>query len=311
MEKENVKVDKENAQKKREYTAGSSELIYEGKRTLGSIFGAFLYAAGINLFVVPANLYTGGLMGICQVIRTLMAEYLHLTFSNMDIAGIIYYLINIPIFILAFTRMGKRFFGKTVVSVTAMSVFLSLIPTVQIVDDVMAASVVGALISGAGVGIILRMGASGGGMDVVGVLLTRWRRDFSVGKVNLLVNLALYGTCLFLFDVQIVVYSLINAAVYSIAMDKVHTQNINVEVNVITKAGTDALEKKVFEELGRGITKWNSVGAYTHEQSQILYIMLSKYEVNRLKAIIHEYDPNAFIVVNEGVSVDGNYLKKL
>ena len=291
--------------------AGSSELIYEGKRTLGSIFGAFLYAAGINLFVVPANLYTGGLMGICQVIRTLMAEYLHLTFSNMDIAGIIYYLINIPIFILAFTRMGKCFFGKTVVAVTAMSVFLSLIPTVQIVDDVMAASVVGALISGAGVGIILRMGASGGGMDVVGVLLTRWRRDFSVGKVNLLVNLALYGTCLFLFDVQIVVYSLINAAVYSIAMDKVHTQNINVEVNVITKAGTDALEKKVFEELGRGITKWNSVGAYTHEQSQILYIMLSKYEVNRLKAIIHEYDSNAFIVVNEGVSVDGNYLKKL
>ncbi len=358
MEKENIKVDKENAQKKREYMAGSSELIYEGKRTLGSIFGAFLYAAGINLFVVPANLYTGGLMGICQVIRTLMAEYLHLTFSNMDIAGIIYYLINIPIFILAFTRMGKCFFGKTVVAVTAMSVFLSLIPTVQIVDDVMAASVVGALISGAGVGIILRMGASGGGMDVVGVLLTRWRRDFSVGKVNLLVNLALYGTCLFLFDVQIVVasgggmdvvgvlltrwrrdfsvgkvnllvnlalygtclflfdvqivvYSLINAAVYSIAMDKVHTQNINVEVNVITKAGTDALEKKVFEELGRGITKWNSVGAYTHEQSQILYIMLSKYEVNRLKAIIHEYDSNAFIVVNEGVSVDGNYLKKL
>ena len=311
MEKENVKVDKENAQKKRAYMAGSSELIYEGKRTLGSIFGAFLYAAGINLFVVPANLYTGGLMGICQVIRTLLAEYLHLTFSNMDIAGIIYYLINIPIFILAFTRMGKRFFGKTVVAVTAMSVFLSLIPTVQIVDDVMAASVVGALISGAGVGIILRMGASGGGMDVVGVLLTRWRRDFSVGKVNLLVNLALYGTCLFLFDVQIVVYSLINAAVYSIAMDKVHTQNINVEVNVITKAGTDALEKKVFEELGRGITKWNSMGAYTHEQSQILYIMLSKYEVNRLKAIIHEYDPNAFIVVNEGVSVDGNYLKKL
>lgn len=302
---------KENAQKRKAHAAGSSELIYEGKRTLGSIVGAFLYAAGINLFVVPAGLYTGGLMGICQVIRTLLSEYLHLTFSNMDIAGIIYYLINIPIFILAFARMGKRFFGKTLITVTAMSVFLSLIPTAQVVDDVMAASVVGALISGAGVGIVLRMGSSGGGMDVVGVLLTRWRRDFSVGKVNLFVNLALYGTCLFLFDVQIVVYSLINAAVYSIAMDKVHTQNINVEVNVITKAGTGDLEKKVFEELGRGITKWNSMGAYTHEQSQILYIMLSKYEVNRLKAIIHEYDPNAFIVVNEGVSVDGNYLKKL
>ena len=67
-------------------------LIYEGKRSLFSILGAFLYAAGINLFVVPAELYTGGLMGICQVIRTLLAEALGLNFQGVDIAGIIYYI---------------------------------------------------------------------------------------------------------------------------------------------------------------------------------------------------------------------------
>lgn len=289
----------------------AAELLYETKRTLGSVFGAFLYAAGINFFVVPASLYSGGVMGICQVIRTLLVEYLHLNFSSVDIAGIIYYLINIPIFFLAYTRMGKRFFLKTLVTVTTITVFMSLIPTAVVVEDVMAACVVGGIVSGAGVGIILRMGSSGGGMDVVGVLLTRWKRDFSVGKINLLVNLVLYGSCLFLFDVEIVVYSVIFASVYSVAMDKVHIQNINVEVNVITKANTTALEKEVFEELGRGITKWSTLGAYTYEQSHILYIMLSKYEVNRLKSMIHKHDPNAFIVVNEGVSVDGNYLKKL
>lgn len=288
-----------------------AEMLYEAKRTFGSILGAFLYAAGINLFVVPASLYTGGVMGICQVIRTLLVEYLHLNFSNLDIAGIIYYMINIPIFLIAFTRLGKKFFLKTLVTVTAMTAFVSLIPAVQIVEDVMAACVVGGIVSGAGVGIILRMGSSGGGMDVVGVLLTRWKRDFSVGKINLLVNLVLYGSCLFLFDMEIVVYSIIYAAVYSVAIDKVHIQNINVEVNIITKTNTTALEKEVFEELGRGITKWTTLGAYTYEQSHILYIMLSKYEVHRLKSIIRKYDPNAFIVVNEGVSVDGNYLKKL
>lgn len=285
--------------------------IHEGQRILVSIFGAFLYAAGINLFVVPAGLYTGGLMGLCQVIRTVLAEFCHLDFQGFDIAGVIYYIINVPIFIIAFTRMGRKFFFKTLISVTAITVFMSAVPAVVIVEDAMAACVVGGIISGAGIGILLRMGSSGGGMDVIGVLLTRWKKDFSVGKVNLLVNLVLYGTCLFLFDVEIVVYSIIYAAVYSVAMDKVHTQNINVEVNVITKADTTALEKEVFEELGRGITKWTSMGAYTYEKSHILYIMLSKYEVNRLKAIVHKYDPNAFIVVNEGVSVDGNYLKKL
>ena len=288
-----------------------NQFLHETKRTLGGVFGAFLYAAGVNLFVVPAGLYTGGVMGICQVIRTLLTDYLHISFGNMDIAGIIYYLINIPIFILAYTRMGRKFFVKTLITVTAMSAFCAVIPTVEIVEDVMAACVVGGIVSGAGVGIILRMGSSGGGMDVVGVLLTMWKKNFSVGKINLIVNLVLYGTCLFLFDVEIVIYSLIYAAVYSVAIDKVHVQNINVEVNIITKMNTTAMEKEVFDQLGRGITKWTTLGAYTYEQSHILYIMLSKYEVNQLKAIVHKYDPNAFIVVNEGVSVDGNYLKKL
>ncbi|MCM1189976.1 MAG: YitT family protein [bacterium] len=286
-------------------------LIDEGKRCLVCLAGALLYAAGINLFVVPSGLYTGGLMGICQVIRTLLAQFLHLSFQNFDIAGIIYYIINIPIFIIAFTRMGRKFFGKTVLTVTAMTVFMSVIPPTVIVEDAMAACIVGGIISGTGVGFVLRMGSSGGGMDVVGVLLTKWKNDFSVGKVSLLVNLALYAACFFLFDVEVVVYSIIYAAVYSVAMDKMHTQNINVEVNVITKADTTVMEKEVFQELGRGITKWSALGAYTYDRSHVLYILLSKYEVNHLKTIIHKHDPNAFIVVNEGVSVVGNYLKKL
>lgn len=289
----------------------SKFLFDEGKKTLTCIVGAFLYAAGINLFVVPSGLYTGGVMGICQVIRTLLAEFIHVEFSTFDIAGVIYYLINIPIFIVAFTKIGRRFLTKTIISVTAMTLFLSLIPVTVVVEDSMAACVVGGIISGTGSGILLRMGASGGGMDVVGVLLARWKQDFSVGKVGLLVNLVLYITCAFLFDIEIVVYSVIYAAVYSVAMDRVHTQNINVEVHVITKADTTALEKEVFQELGRGVTKWSTLGAYTYDRSHILYIMLSKYEVGRLRNIVHKYDPNAFIVLNEGVSVIGHYLKKL
>lgn len=286
-------------------------LIDEGKKILVCIVGAFLYAAGINLFVVPSGLYTGGVMGFCQVIRTMLSEFLHVEFTAFDIAGVIYYMINVPIFIVAFAKIGRKFLAKTVISVTAMTLFLSLIPVTVVVEDVMAACVVGGIISGAGSGILLRMGSSGGGMDVVGVLLTRWKQDFSVGRVGLLVNLALYVTCAFLFDIEIVVYSVIYAAVYSVAMDRVHTQNINVEVHVITKADTTALEKEVFQELGRGVTKWSTLGAYTYDRSHILYIMLSKYEVGRLRNIVHKYDPDAFIVMNEGVSVIGHYLKKL
>ena len=287
------------------------ELLYEGKRTVTCILAALMYAVGLNLFVVPAQLYSGGLMGVCQVVRTLLVDYLHMNFQSFDIAGIIYYIINIPIFIIAFARMGRKFFAKTMVTVTAMTLFLSVVPTAQVVEDNMAACVVGGIISGAGIGIVLRMASSGGGLDVVGVLLTKWKRDFSVGKVYLIVNMTLYLVCLFLLDMEIVVYSVIFAAVHSLAIDKVHTQNINVEANIITKSNNVALEKAIMEEMGRGITKWTTLGAYTYEQSHMLYITLSKYEVSRLKAVVRQYDPNAFIVINEGVTVDGNFLKKL
>lgn len=286
-------------------------LVYETKRTLISILGSVMYAVGVNLFVVPAQLYSGGVMGLCQIIRTLLVDVAGVNFGNFDFAGVIYYVFNIPLFILAYTRMGKKFFVKTVIAVTAMSVALSAIPTTMIVSDAMAACVVGGIISGAGVGLVLRMGSCGGGMDIVGMIMTQWKRDFSVGKINLLVNLALYGSCLFLFDVEIVVYSIIYAAAYSLAMDKVHIQNINVEAMIITKADTKEMEEAIFDDLYRGMTKWNAMGAYTHDESHILYVLLSKYEVPRLKALVRKYDPNAFIVINEGVSVQGNFLKKL
>lgn len=286
-------------------------LLYEIKRTLVCVAAAFLYALGVNLFIVPAGLYSGGVMGISQVIRTLLSRFAGLDFGGFDVAGLIYYMINIPLFLLAFTRLGKTFFVKTLVAVTAMTLFLSMVPVQVIVEERMASCVVGSIISGSGMGLMLRMASSSGGLDVVGLIVSRWKQDFSVGKAGLVVNLALYGICFFLFDIETVVYCIIYAAVSSMAMDRVHTQNINVEANIITKADTAEMERVIFAELNRGITIWNTQGAYTHQQSHMLYITLSKYEVSRLKAVVHQYDPHAFIVLNEGVHVDGNFLKKL
>lgn len=277
-----------------------------------SIVGAFLYAAGLNLFVVPAGLYTGGFMGIAQLIRTLLVNGLHLPLQNFDIAGIVYYLLNIPVFIIAFTKIGKRFFVKTMITVTAMTIFLSIIPTIALLpDDVLAASLIGGLVSGYGLGLALKMGSSSGGMDVIGIMMIRSPWHFSVGKANLVVNVALYAIYVFIFDIPTVIYSVIFAAIHSFTIDSAHAQNINVEASVITKKSCPEMEQEIFNKLGRGITRWQSTGAYTNEQSQVLYIMLSKYEEHELRNIIEEYDPDAFIVFNEGVSVFGHFLKKL
>lgn len=287
-------------------------VLYETKRLMGAVGGMLLYAVGMNLFIVPQGLYTGGVMGMCQVIRTLLTQYAGLTL-HFDIAGIIYYLLNIPLFFVAMKKLGRIFSTKTLVCVTAMSLFLSIVPSPEkpIMQDILASCLIGGILCGSGIGISLKMGSSDGGTDVLGVLLIRWKRDFSVGKVNLLVNVVLYLGCLFLFDVQTVIYSLIYASVSAFSVDKVHSQNINVEVNIITKNVSEDMEQEIFGKMERGITKWKALGAYTDQNTEVLYVVVSKYEVGRLKHIVRKYDPHAFVVVNEGVNVDGHFLKKL
>ena len=287
------------------------EIKDESKKIVGLIFGSLIYSAGINLFVVPSNLYMSGLLGWCQLIRTLLEECLHLSSLNFDIAGIIYYLINIPILLIAIMKVGKKFLLKTLIALTSSTVFLTVIPIVAIVQDRLTACVIGGIMAGVGLGLCLRMGCTFGGIDVIGVMITCQKNNFSVGKLNLIVNFILYCVCVFIFDIEVVIYSLIFAAIYAVSADKIHIQNINVEVKVVTKANVESLQREVLHKLGRGMTKWIAEGVYTKEDASILYILLSKYEVARLKVIIHKHDPNAFVVINEGVSVDGNYIKRL
>lgn len=283
-------------------------------RLLGAVFGTFLYAAGMNLFLVPLNLYSGGLMGICQLIRTFLVGYLHFPFHGFDIAGIIYYIFDIPLVYLAFRVMGKSFCVKTVVCITTMTVFLTVIPipkTMMLTDDVLTSAIIGGIICGFGTGLTLMMGASTGGMDIISMYLIRKNGNYSVGKISLVVNLFVYAICLFLFNIKLVIYSVIFAVVSSMATDRVHAQNINVEIFVITKKDSTEMERDVLEHLGRGLTRWNATGGYTQENVEILYILLSKYELSQLRQIIHKHDPDAFVVAKEHVQVNGNYLKKL
>ena len=203
---------------------------------------------------------------------------------------------------------------ETVVCVTIVTALLSLIPIPEqpiLPDDRLACCVIGGMICGVGMGLALKCGGSLGGTDIVGMMLIKWRRDFRVGRVNMAVNVVLYGVCLFLFNVPTVIYSLIYAFVSAFAIDKVHAQTINVEVRVITKKKDEEMEKEIFSELDRGVTRWEAIGAYTEEPVHVLYILASKYELSQLRNIIYRHDPHAFMVIDEGVSVLGNYKTRL
>ncbi|MDD5934627.1 MAG: YitT family protein [Clostridiales bacterium] len=278
-----------------------------------ALFGTLVLAAGINLFIVPIGLYNGGFVGIAQIIRTILIEHFELSFGNTDIAGIISFILNIPLFLLAYFKISKPFFIRTFICVLFQSICFTIvkIPSTPIIVDPLSACFIGGLVVGVGTGITLRAGASSGGVDIIGVFLTKKYHNFSVGKIAIIVNMFVYGTCLFLFDIEVVIYSVIYTLILSVVIDKVHLQNICMEVMIFTKTDMEKIQSYIRDELQRGSTSWSGIGGYTQENTNIIYAVISKYEYVDLKRHIHELDENAFVVCKEDVGVSGTFAKRI
>ena len=280
-------------------------------RCAGIVAGAVLYSLGLNLFVVPAGLYTGGIMGFAQLLRTLIV---HLTGLEMkfDIAGVINYAINLPILCIAWRRVDHRAVFKTLLSVTSTTIFLSLVPRTDILGgDKLAECLIGGTLCGCGIGITLWMGGTSGGMDVIGMMLLKKGSHTSIGHVNLIWNLALYAICAAAFNLSTAIYSVLFSFVSTTAMDKLHMQNINVEVTVVTKVLSPEMEREILVDLHRGITRYEGIGEYTGQPVHIFYILVNKYEIGQLRAIVLKHDPHPIIVAKDGAVVYGNNKKKL
>ena len=230
---------------------------------------------------------------------------------SFDIAGVINFLINVPLFFMAFRSLSRKFFLGTLLSLITQTVCFSLIPipVVPILDDVLASLIIGAIVGALGIGMTLVSGASGGGTDIVGVYAALHWKAFSVGKIQLLFNALVYSLCAFLFDLPIAIYSIIYAAVYSFVLDKVHLQNIEMSLMIFTK--NPEIKNRILKDFVRGVTYWKGLGAYTQTETEVLVTIVSKDEVNELRRMITQLDPKAFIIVNEGLQITGNFIKRL
>ena len=285
----------------------------EGMKLPVIILGAAVYAMGFNVFMRPLHLYAGGVMGFAQLIKYGLS-LLGFDVPGVDITGIIYYILNVPGMVVACRRMRKRFIAKTVVAITAVTLLLLVIPSpsAPVLESIIGNAMVGGLICGAGVGIILLMGACDGGVDLIGILLINRNGNTSVGRVSLITSAVLYSIMLFLFDIPTVIYSLIYSVFGSIATDRIHAQNISTQVTVLTKIpDTRGMEVEVMSRLHRGMTEIDANGIFTGEPVKMFIIFINKHESARLHGIIKAHDPNAFIVENEGVRIEGNFLRKL
>ena len=281
-------------------------------RLAAGVFGGILMAAGINLIIVPQGMYSGGLYGLCQVIRTLIVTNLGVQ-TSVDLAGILYLLVNLPLIALAWRSLGREFvLGMAVVTVVN-SVALAGIPSpaTPIIADKLTSCLLGGIISGFSSGLILTCGCSTGGLDVLGLYLSKLGKGFTVGRFSITFNAALYTLCAVLFDLSTAIYSAIYVVFQALFLDRVHQQNISVQMLIFTKEDPERLNQTILEKLDRSFTLWEGRGGYSHDQVHVLCVCLSKYEVVSVQMALSEIDPHAFTIIQEGIRVGGNFGRHL
>lgn len=277
------------------------------------VAGALIYSVGMNFFVASMGLYAGGVMGISQIIQSIVVEKLHVDLGGFNLSAVLYSLLNVPLFIMAMRSIGKQFLIKTAINVVCVTFFLSVVPVpkVPIIEEQITCALIGGIICGAGAGITLRAGGSGGGLEILGVYLAKKGKSISIGKLSMVINGIIYGICVLLFDVSVAIYCIIYAVFTAFMVDKAHTQSINVQVLIFTKSSGNAIREMIIKEFNRSATLWKGVGGYTEKETVIVCSVLSKYEAAILRRMVKEADPHAFLILNEGCHIYGNFPKHL
>ena len=271
------------------------------------IAGSALYALSVNLFLSPLSLFAGGIVGTAQLVRNLLG----LTDVSFDIVGILNLSFNIPLFILAYKAIAKKTFYGTAVSLIVQTMILSFIPTpsMPLISDTLAGIMISGILGGIGCGIVLSNGGTAGGLDLLGLYLTGRLKDFSVGKLAMFYNACLYSICGILYDPGTAIYSVLWIVFFSLAVDRYHTQNIEVELMIFTHKPEVA--QMILSKYVRGVTQWDGIGAYTNEKTSVLVSIVAKKEEAEVRHDILKIDPKAFIITHDPIRVTGGYQKRL
>ena len=270
------------------------------KKYLVLIIGSLIYSAGLEIFLVPNNIIDGGIVGI-----SIMASYL----TGIPF-GVYMLVLNLPFLYLGYKQIGKTFAISTIISIIALSIFSEFLePVPQITQDYFLAAIFGGIIAGAGVGLVIRLGGSLDGTEITAIILDR-KTSFSVGEVVMFFNLFILGAAGFVFGWDKAMYSLVTYFIISKMIDVVLKGLDESYAVMIVSDEYEEIADALMHRLGRGVTYLHGQGAYTGDDKQVLYCVVTRLEVVKLKEIALEKDETAFVTINPVHDIVGGRFKK-
>jgi len=259
--------------------------------------GSFILAFGVNTILIPQQFLSGGALGISLI--------LHYLFSHLGV-GFLYLLVNIPFALLGWFSVSRRFMYYTAFGVAVFSFAASVIPSTSLfnIDNQILAAILAGIICGIGVGIILRSAGSSGGLAILAVYLNK-KWEIRPGWTYSLFNSVILVGGAIIFSLEMALYTLIYIFTMGKVIDAVITGFNQRKQILIISDQPDLLAQEILKHLNRGVTFLEGEGAYTHKSKHIIFSIVSLTELARMKDLIFEIDPHAFVVINDTLEVLG------
>ena len=259
--------------------------------------GCFLFGLVVNGILIPQNFFSGGLMGIALLIRSISGESFPLS--------LLYILLNIPLFLLGYRNFPLRFIFVSLLGMGILSINLELTLGMEIqTKDPLLAAILGGVASGGGSGLYLRFGGSVGGLDILGAYIKK-RMAIPIGTTFIFVNLLVILTNGLLYDLDIALYTGIFMYVFSWSLQRVQAGFSQRKSLFIISRKPEEVAEKVLRRLDRGFTYFHAYGGFGHEPKEVIYTVINLLELGRLKQYLFETDPDAFMAVNDTAEVIG------
>lgn len=266
--------------------------------------GTFIYGLAVNFLMRPNGIISGGITGIAMVINY--------AFPVLPI-GVMIFVINIPIFIVGFKALGWRFVIGSLVGMLGLSVFIDLVElfSFPLTDNPLLAALFSGVITGFGLGLVFLMGASTGGTDIIVKVVRKKHQHFNLGTLVLILDviiILIYAVTFKMFEAGM--YSLIAIFVESKLIDVV-LYGINYgKVVYIISDKAEEINRAINEEMDRGVTKLYGEGGYSGEKKTVLLVAIKRRQITKLKQIIKQADPKAFVIMSESREVLGEGFQK-
>ncbi|WP_225047145.1 YitT family protein [Lacticaseibacillus kribbianus] len=281
-------------------------------RFSAAIFYSICVAIALNMFWEPGGVFASGITGAAQLLATVVRKWFDLPVFGMrttDVfsTGTLLFLLNVPLFVLAWRQIGHRFTLFTFLAVIFSTVSIRLLGVVKpLTTDPIVCGIFGAVVNGLGTGFALRNNISTGGLDIIGIV---WRKKTgtTVGSVNIAVNIVIIFLAGFVNGWPHALYSALAIFINGKVMDSLYTRQQRLQVMIVTEQ-QKAVVNEIQNTLRRGITiVHDAEGAFRHEEKTILFTIISRAEMYDLEKAMKKADPYAFVSITESVKIMGHF----